>query len=55
MATICNFPDIDIYLLYYFDIKSITTLIKISKSQYNLLSALPFVQELYLLNNIPKQ
>ena len=51
MTTICNFPDIDIYLLYYLDIKSVIRLSAISKDQHTLLSNLDFIRELHLLKN----
>lgn len=47
--TICNFPDLDVYLLYYLDIKTIFQLMLISKNQYNLLSKQDFIQQLCLL------
>ena len=49
MNTICRLPDIDIYLLYYLSIENIDVLACISKSQYELLGSIPFVQEFYML------
>ena len=58
MNTICNFPDINIYLLYYLNITNIMKLTMISKSQNALLLELDFVKELLLLKkpvlHIPK-
>ena len=54
MNTICNFPDIDIYLLYYLDIKSMMRLMSTSQNQYNLLSGLEFIKELKSLKDFEK-
>lgn len=51
MNTICNFPDIDIYLLYYLDIKTISRLVTISKNQNKLLCNQKFIQEIYALKD----
>ena len=45
MNTICKIPDIDIYLLKFLDIKTIMTLTRISRDQYELLS-IDFINEL---------
>lgn len=49
---IVSIPDIDIYILYYLDIKSVTSLGTISKSSNVLISNVQFMKEFYLLNNI---
>ena len=46
MNTICNFPDIDIHLLYFLDTTSVLTLSTISKNQHTLMLSLDFVKEL---------
>ena len=52
--TICNFRDIDIYLLYFLDFKTITLLIRVSKNQNELLLEQIFIRELYLLKQNEK-
>ena len=49
MNTICKFADIDIYLLYYLDIKTIIRLSTISKDQHTLINSLDFINEIYSL------
>ena len=46
MNTICKFVDIDTYLLYFIDIKTVISLITISKDQYNHMINLDFVKQL---------
>lgn len=49
MNTICNFLDIDIYLLSYFDIKSRIQLGILSKGQYEVLFKVDYIRQLILL------
>ena len=50
MNTICPIPDIDTYLLYYLDIKTIMRLTTISKDQHILLSNITPIKEIKLIN-----
>ena len=52
MNTICNFPDIDIYLLLFLDLKNIIVVSIISKAQYALVTKLDYIKELYQIRNI---
>lgn len=54
MNTICNLPDIDIYLLLFLDIKRIMILNIISKNQNALISELDFIKELRILRSDSK-
>lgn len=49
MNTICNFPDIDIYLLLFLDLKNTIVVSLISKAQYALISELDHIKQLYNL------
>ena len=51
MNTICNFPDIDVYLLLFLDLKNIIVLSLISKNQNTLISDLDYIKELYKLRH----
>ena len=49
MNTICKLADIDIYLLYYLDIKTVLAVTEISKEQNTLMINLDFVKQLRTL------
>ena len=49
MNTICKFPDIDIYLLLFLDLKNTIVVSLISKAQYVLISELDYIKQLYNL------
>ena len=49
MNTICKLADIDIYLLYFIDIKTVIRLLTISKDQNNLIINLDFAKEICAL------
>ena len=51
MNTICNFPDIDVYLLLFLDLKNIIVISIISRRQYELIIQLDYIKE---LNQIKK-
>ena len=49
MNTICKLADIDTYLLYYLDIKTVISLTTISKDQFNHMTNLDFIKQLRIL------
>ena len=51
MSTILNHPDLDIYLLYYLDIRTIIDMASVSRALNILFKNTPFIYELYLTKN----
>ena len=51
MTTICGLSDIDIYMLYYLDIKSVLNLATVSKDYNVLITNLDFIKDVYLLKS----
>ena len=49
MNTICKIADIDIYLLYYLDIKTILKLLLLSIQQNTLMKNLEFIKQLRII------
>lgn len=49
MNTLLHLPDVETYLLYYLDIRTIIRLTSISKDQYTLLTNIKFVSELRIM------
>ena len=49
MNTICKFADIDTYLLYFINIKSILAITEISKEQYIHMTNFAFIKQLRVL------
>ena len=51
LNTICKFPDIDIYLLYFIDLTTIANITSLSREQYQIIHEQKFIKELYALMN----